>query len=155
MSWPIYMYRLLWLQQSKFCWDSNCHWNFFICCHTLYIALRLKPNNDNKLNFNFLVARYFVWIYAKHAMFTFPKIKTFPLFLSHYNTATRSHNFLMKKKLAQITFCICFIFFLTPTSQVEVRCPRGPGAAIPGGVLQDQSDGDDRMEAKLRTQKNP
>ncbi len=26
---------------------------------------------------------------------------------------------------------------------------------IPGGVLRDQSDGDDRMEAKLRTQKNP
>ena len=48
-----------------------------------YIVLGLKPNDNKKLNFYFLVARYFVWICKTRN--TSSGIKSFSLFLSHYN----------------------------------------------------------------------
>jgi len=53
-----------------------------------YIILGLKPNDNKKLNFFFLVTRYFVWICKTRN--TSLEIKSFPLFLSHYNTGIPS-----------------------------------------------------------------
>ena len=45
--------------------------------------LGLKPHKNKKLNFLFLVTRYFVWICRMRNIS--PEIKNFPLFFSHYN----------------------------------------------------------------------
>ena len=46
-------------------------------------VLGLKPHKNKKLNFLFLVTRYFVWICRMRNIS--PEIKNFPLFFSHYN----------------------------------------------------------------------
>ena len=51
---------------------------------TAYLVLGLNPNKNKRLDFYFLIARYFLWVCK--TCNTFPKIENFSPFLLHYDT---------------------------------------------------------------------
>ena len=51
---------------------------------TAYLVLGLNLNKNKRLDFYFLIARFFLWVCKTRN--TFPKIENFSPFLSHYDT---------------------------------------------------------------------